>query len=184
MTGIETALIIAGTVASVASSAMGMIGQRQAANFQAQVAARNAQLERDNAVREIQRSQVEQQEQDLVARAMLGEQLAEQSASGLSVNESRSFDLARKGLQQTARLDALNIRQEGELGKYNSLIRAMEFDTERSAALARKRNATIGGALDITSSLIGGASAYSKAGGFSATPGVRTAGPRSYTRKI
>jgi len=186
MTGIETAIAIAAAAAAVAGSATSMVSARQQAKFQSEVAARNAEIERNNAVRETHRSQIQQQEQDIVARAMLGDIEAQQASSGLSINESGSFALARKGAEETARLDALNIRHEGEMNKYNALTRAMEFDTERSAALARKRNATVSGAIDIGSSIIGGAEGYMGASklGSTSTKTVKTAGPRGYTRKF
>ena len=78
-------LPIIGLVTSFASAAFQGISGAQAANYQAAIAEQNQQVAKENANRTIQASQVEQQDRDLTARALLGEQVSEQAASGLTL---------------------------------------------------------------------------------------------------
>ena len=61
--------------------------------LQAAIYQMNAEIATDNAHRAIQRAQVQQEDQDVMTQALLGQQLSEQSASGVSVG----FRFTRQG---------------------------------------------------------------------------------------
>src|SRR5678815_4791338 len=111
---------------SAASSVFAGFTQYKAGQYQAAIADQNAKIARDNAARATHTAQVEQQDQDMVARAMLGEQTAEQGASGFTLN-SGSFKTARQSARQLARKDALNIRNAGAMEAHNYLTQAANF---------------------------------------------------------
>jgi len=112
-------------LSSIVSGVMGFASM----SYQAKIAEMNADVARDNAKRAIERSQVNQQEQDDMTRALLGEQEAMQGASGLSLN-SGSAKRTRRSAAMLGRKDALNVRQAGEIEKYNYLVQAANFDAQ------------------------------------------------------
>src|SRR5262245_64995073 len=99
-----------GLIGGIASGVMGFAQS----NYQAQVAEMNADIAKENAQRAGERAQIEQQTQDIQASNTLGEQVAEQAASGLTVS-SPSLVKSRRSARRLARLDALNVRQAGEI---------------------------------------------------------------------
>lgn len=147
---------ILGTAFSVAGSLVSGFSAMSAANYQAKVAAMNAQIAEDNAKRAVTRSAVEAQDQDALTRAMLGEQEAIQSASGVSL-ASRSSVLTRKAAAELGRRDALNVRQAGELEAYGYRTDAMNMRAQGALAKMEGRNALLGSFLGAGASLVGGA---------------------------
>lgn len=141
---------------SVASAAFKGISGYQMGSYQAQVAEMNKKIAEENARRAIERSQVEQQSQDALTLAMLGEQEAVQSASGLSVN-SKSFKDTRRAARILGRMDALNVRQAGEIEAYNYRTDAANFGAQSGIHRAEGRNALLSSFLDVGKSLVGGA---------------------------
>lgn len=148
-------LTIAGIALGVGSSVVGTVGAVNAADYRSQVALRNAQLAEDNAARSEQRAQVEGQDQDAVTLAALGEQVAQQSASGLSLN-SKSFGAARKNTRTLGRLDTLRIRQGGDLEAYNYKTDAANFRAEAEQERRGKGQAILSGILSAGTSVVGG----------------------------
>lgn len=123
-------------------SVIGGLATAASAVMQASVASMNASVERDNANRAIQYAQMDAQESDLQARAALGEQIAAQSASGVAV-ETGSTKSVRQVARRLARLDALNIKQEGELKAYNHRVAAASYQAQAGVSMVQG----IGGAL-------------------------------------
>ena len=101
----------AATIVSTAGGLLATLQARQAAKDRARALERSAQ-------RRLFTSQVEAQDEDLQAAAVLEEQMAQQAASGLDLS-SGSFAAARRKNRVTARLNSLRIRQEGELDAAN-----------------------------------------------------------------
>lgn len=128
----------------------------QSASYQAAVAEMNAEIANENAKRALERSQVEQQDQDAITLAMLGEQQAGQAASGLAFG-SRSFRLQRKSAQELGRKDALNIRQAGEIEAYNYRTDAANYQAQAGIAKASGVNSLLGSFLYGAGSLVSGA---------------------------
>ena len=158
-----TALAIIGTVAAVAGAGVAAYGSYQASQYQAQIAERNARIARENADRSIQRSQVEQESQDMKAKALLAQQEAEQAASGLSLH-GRSAIMTRKSSRELARHDALKIRQAGmmEAAAYkqeseNAVLPAQMYRQQAQFSLLE-------GFINAGSSLISGAQNFAQPG--------------------
>lgn len=155
-----------------------------AARYQADVAKVNANITRQNAARAIAVSQIEQQESDIGARGLIGEQIAQQAASGLALG-GKSAIATRKSAKLLARKDALNIRYAGEVEKSNYLTEAMNQEAQRQMSLgeaqahdqaAKNAHKAAGLSLlatffDAGSSLVGSSKPYNRARKkFSGTP--------------
>jgi hypothetical protein len=109
-------LIAAGV--GVASAAVGAAATISANNYQKQVAQRNKALALENARRAETQAQADQLAQDMKTRELLGQQIATQSASGLKLG-GRSQMLTRKAARELGRMDALNVRREGDVTRWN-----------------------------------------------------------------
>lgn len=147
-------ITLIGVALSAAGSVASGMAQAQAARAQAEIDQMNAEIAEDNAARAIHRSQVEAQDQDMLTAAMIGEQISQQGASGLS---GRSQLLVRKAAAELGRKDALNVRQAGEIEAYNYRVDAAGA---RASADMRRRSAgfsLLEGFLGAGSSLIGAA---------------------------
>lgn len=123
-----------GTIISAAGSVITGIASMQAASAQAAIYQMNAEIATDNAHRAIQRAQVQQEDQDVMTRALLGQQLSEQSASGVSVGFGSPVK-ARIAARELGRRDALNVRQAGEIESFNFKVDA----ASNTAMAAAKR---------------------------------------------
>lgn len=143
---------ILGAVGSLVSGFAAM----SAGNYQAKIAEMNAKIADDNARRAIERSQIEQQDQDTMTLGMLGEQEAAQSASGVSLT-SKSSILTRKSARELGRRDALNVRQSGELEAYGFKTDAVNQRAQGQLAKMQGQSSMIGAFLGAGSSLIGAA---------------------------
>lgn len=157
------ALPIIALGAGLLGTAASTIGGIQQAKFQAKVAKRNAQIAETNAQNAAFRSQVEGQEQDRISRALIGEEVSRQAASGLALS-SGSFALQRKTLGELARKDTLTIRQAGDVEAANFLNQAA---ASRAEAKLAKRSA-------VTTGIAGGLSAVGQIAGSSLVSGALT----------
>lgn len=154
-----SALPVILTVASiglgVAGAAVNTSATIASNNYQSQVLQRNKELMELNAQRAIESSAQEQLKQDQMTRALIGEQLATQSASGLKLG-GKSQMLTRKAARELGRLDALNIRHAGEVEAYN--FRQMAADASQEIQFRQQSNgyAMLSGFLDAGSAVVGG----------------------------
>lgn len=144
-------------VGAIGSILGGVIGLAQA-SYQAKVAQMNEDIAKDNAKRSIERSQVNEQDQAALTSQMLGEQEAAQSASGLSLNSDTSRRI-RKASQILGRKDVLNVRQAGEIEKYNYLVEASNQDAAGKMAMIGGIGSLLSGFVNAGGSLIGSAPA-------------------------
>lgn len=128
MAGLEIIGVIGSLVGGIGTF-MTMQAQSQMAAYQASIAEMNQRIAEDNARRAIERAQVMQVDQDMLSAGARGEQVAIQAASGLSLS-GRSQMLTRKSAAELGRRDALNVRQEGELQKYQYLTEAANFGAQ------------------------------------------------------
>jgi hypothetical protein len=117
----------------------------QQGNYQSAVAKNNARIMEQNAARLSEASQIEAQRSDIDYRAMIGEMMAEQGASGFDIL-GRSQMSARALTRRTGRKAAQDIRREGETDARNRL---QEAANERAAGKQAKRQGymTAAGAL-------------------------------------
>lgn len=171
------------TTLAVGSAVVEGISGFQAGRYRAAVAGANQKTAEENARRAIDRAQVEQQEQDVLTLATLGEQEAVQSASGLSLG-SKSFMLTRKRAKNLGRLDALNVRQAGEVEAYNYRTEAMNFAAENQAARSDAAGALVGGLFKAGGSLIGGSARVRDPSRFTAAEPVTARLPRPRPRSL
>lgn len=150
LTGISTAVGVVGAIMSASASA-------QAAQYQAAIYQRQEEVNKINAARAIETAQQQQLEQDQQTRAFLGEQLAAQSASGLRIGGGSAM-LTRKSARELGRLDALNIRQAGEVEAYNWKVGAADAAASASFAKMQANNSLLEGAFAAGGTLVGGLS--------------------------
>ena len=151
-----------GTALSVGGALMGGLSAMQQANSQAKVAENNAQIAADNAARETTATQERIVQSDNELKALMGEQLATQSASGLSVS-GRSQMLTRKKTHEIGRQDALNINEQGTQTSRNFLQQSADFKNEASQAKSAGKNAMLQGVIGAAGSLVGGAKSFGSA---------------------
>ncbi len=161
-----------GLAVSALSSVVTGVTSFMAAQAQAAINEMNAQIADDNAKRAIERSQIEQQESDFITSVLLGEQLAQQGASGVDVGRG-SPRLTRISARELGRKDALNIRQSGEIEAYN--FRASAASQRAQGSLTKQ-----GGAFGLLSSFLNAGSTITRARG--APPQYFAPVPRSRPR--
>lgn len=154
--------ISGGSLLSAGGAVLGGISALAAGNYQKQVADMNATIAKDNAARAKERAQVNQQNQDAATLGMLGEQEAAQSASGISLT-SRSAIATRKSARQLGRLDALNIRQAGEIEAYNYQVDAANQKSAGQFAQSEGQLGLLGSFFKAGGSLVGNSSSTSTA---------------------
>lgn len=149
-------------IATVAGTAFAVIGAINNANanaeaqrYQAMVAERNQQIQLANAERAGQRAQMEAQQQDQTTRALVGQLVAEQSASGLRIG-GRSQMLTRKTARELGRLDTLNIRQAGDIEVHNYRVAAEDAGNEATFSRQSANNSILSGWIDAGSALFSG----------------------------
>lgn len=145
----------------------------QAANYQAKVSKYNASIADQNAARATERAQVEQQDFDNESGAMMGDILATQAASGLSV-AGRSQVQTRKTAAMLNRKDALNIVQAGALESYNHRQEAANFRADAKASQMEGKSALISAAFDAAGSLMGSAEPTARKRTYTGQPAART----------
>ena len=141
---ITTAAI--GLGASLLGTGFSTLAAVQGAKFQSRLAIINAKISEDNAERAAFRAQVEAQDQDRLAAAVIGDEISKQAGSGLNLR-SGSFAGKRLSLKQLARLDSLRIRQEGDLEAFGFLQEARVSRAEASAFKRKAKFAIISGVL-------------------------------------
>lgn len=121
------------TLLTAGSAAIGAVSAVQSGNYQAAVAKNNARIAEENAAQQSEAAQREAMRSDQDYRALLGEQLAAQGASGLDIL-GRSQIGARKLTKQVGRRAAMDIIDEGEAGARRSLQEAANFRSEGKQA--------------------------------------------------
>jgi len=155
------AVSIGTTALSAGVSAVGAVMQgnatASAAKYQAQVAANNALIAQQNASYERQKGSVEAWSQDMRTKAMLGEQLAGQGASGFDI-ESGSLTDVRKSTAMIGALDRSTIKNNAERRAYANDVQATNLKAESGLKRLEGKNAQTAGTMNGISSLLSGAS--------------------------
>jgi len=149
-----------GSLLSAGGAILGGISALAAGNYQKQVADMNADIANQNARRAEQKGQIDQQMQDERAAGAIGEQVAAQSATGISLT-SRSAIASRKSSRELARLDALNIRQGADIEAYNYKVDAANQRAQGTLAQSAGINGFLGSFFKAGGSLVGGSSSVS-----------------------
>ena len=176
---------VAGTVAGVAGTALGAVGNYQAnkaeaaaSRYKAQVAEQNRKIALDNAAMERQIGLEEARRQRMSVLQEIGKQEVAFAGSGVDVGYGTALDM----IEDTAmlgELDALTIEYNAEKRARNYDIDAMNFANERNLELMSAKNAdkaaTIGavtGGLKTIGQI--GSSLYDLGGGFGKLGGSTT----------
>ncbi|MCA9339473.1 MAG: hypothetical protein KDA17_01015 [Candidatus Saccharibacteria bacterium] len=151
-------MAVAIAVASaVIGGVMGAIQMQQ----QAAMYRMNAQIETQNAKRAVEYAALDAQEADFQARARIGEAIAAQASSGVSV-ETGSPLAVRQTARRLSRLDALNIKQSGELKAYNHRVAAANYNAQAQVAEVQGAGQLLGGFLSAAGSIAGAPSTPQK----------------------
>lgn len=153
--------MFAGAIGGLISGGMGLVEGL----YQAQVAENNAKVARWQAANAEQMGEMEQQDQDNKARGFMGELVASQGASGLSLG-GRSAIQTRSSAAKLAREDALRIRYNASREAYNYKVDAMNFEAQAGASKMGAAASLVGGFVNAATSLVSNASskpaAYAK----------------------
>lgn len=139
--------------------------------YQANVAKANAKVAEQNAQRATAEGNRAAMEQDNLTKAAIGEQVAVQSASGLSLN-SKSQMLTRKSARALGRQDSINARQSGDISAYNYRVDAANFKSQAGGAMLSGATSLLTGFLN-AGSIIGNARPYAARRPYSPNPTPR-----------
>lgn len=142
-----------GSILSASGTLLSGVTGLAAASYQASVANMNAQIAEENAKMAVDRGREAAQEQDAQTRAAIGEQVAVQSASGLSLN-SRSQILTRRAARRLGRKDARNVMEAANSDAYNYKTQAANFKADAKGARLSGIGSALGSVLS-AGSIIG-----------------------------
>ena len=115
--------------------------------YQAEVADMNAKIAKQNAEYATQKAGIEAQNKDLETKALLGEQVVAQAASGVTLS-GRSQMQTRQSARRLGRADALNIVAAGSAERENFLQQKRQFSAESKAAKVSAWTGLAGGVLE------------------------------------
>lgn len=145
---------------TVAGGIMGAVGAGQsagatadAARYQAAVARNNRQMAGDSARYGVSAGRQQAQTQDFKNRAVQGQTLAAQSASGIDTQSGSPLEV-RESQARLGRLDTENIMQRANLAAYGENIKATGFGAEAGLQEAKASSAESAGTTGILTSLI------------------------------
>lgn len=124
----------------------------------------------ENARRAIERSQIEQQDQDIQTKLLLGEQMAQQAGSGVNVGFGSTL-YTRRVAREMGRRDALNVRQSGEIEAGNFKNQAASARLAAGAARTQGALGLLGGFLNAGSAI--GRAEFPAARNYAPTPPPR-----------
>lgn len=154
---------VIGTVATVAQVGLGVAGsfigaasEAEAARQAEETALKNKQIAAENANRSLLIAQEEQYDSDVETAQLIGEQEAIQAGSGLRL-DSGSFIQTRRAARELGRIDALNIREAGEIRAQAYRNEGDAYAADAAASRLAGQNANLRGFLGAASSIVGGA---------------------------
>lgn len=148
--GLSTLLTIASVGVGIAGVVASTSATIQANNYQAQIAERNRQLMEINAQRAVERASLAQQQQDEQTKALLGQQIAAQSASGLSLYGGSAM-LTRKSARELGRMDAIRVKEAGDIEAFNYRMAAADALDQIKFYQSANSSALLSGFLDAAS---------------------------------
>ena len=180
---IANTMLAVGAVATVASTALGVVssvqqGKQQQAmyNYQAKVAEENAKIAQKNAATERQTGIEEARLQRIKTLQAVGSQQTAMAANGMDVTQGTSLDI----IEDTAamgELDALQIQTNYERKALSYEQQAMNFENEANMDVIAGKNAYNAGKINAVNTGLNGISELTNVatkwygfGGGSATP--------------
>lgn len=151
-------------IAGLAGGAMQAVGavqsgyaKSEAASYRSQVAANNAQLAQDDAVREMQAGNTAAFNRGLKTRAQVASQKASQGASGIDVNTGSAVDV-RAGTEMFGMLDALTIKSDAAKRAYARQVEATSYEAQSELDRAEAEQAVTAGWIQGAGTLLSSAS--------------------------
>lgn len=131
-------------VFSVGSSLLGASSKSAEANYQAQVAANNATIARQNAAYASAAGSEQATEESLKGAAVGGRIKASQAANGIDVNSGSAVDV-QVSQREASKLDTLNVENNALLQAYGYKVQASNFDAEAKLDKSESQDAWIEG---------------------------------------
>lgn len=161
----------AGTIglwSSIGGSVLGALGQMkqgkaasQAAQYNATVAANNANISRQNAINAGHEGEIAAAQAQQETRAKVGAIKADQGASGVDLNSGSSIDV-RSSAAQTGQLNAITLRSNAARKAYGYQLEASGQDAQSQLDLSTAKNEKSAGLLNASTTLLSGVgNAYS-----------------------
>lgn len=161
-------MAVAAAIPAIASVASGAFGMMQA-NYQARVADMNSKIAKRNAALATARGGIEAQMQDVSAAKLMGEQLAGQAASGVTLSGDSQIR-TREQSRWFATADRERIIENAGMESYGYRAEAANFQAEAKANRLSGAASMVGGVLNglgdlagtnLGKSLLGGATGTS-----------------------
>lgn len=165
-----TTLIVASLVAAAASTAMSMkaasdqaAAERDAANYQAQVALNNQTIANQNAKAAADAGQVQEDQSRMATAQRTGAIRAAAAANGLDPNMGSAVDI-QSDSAKLGELDALTIRANTARTVYGIQTQAMNYGAQAGLDQATAANAMVAGNDKMFGDLLSGASSMTNTG--------------------
>lgn len=155
------ALVIAATAVAAVGKGVSAIQQSQQASYQAKVADANASQQTAVAADAQQRGQIELKNQYMRASQIKGEQIAAMSSNGIDTSFGSALNV-QTGQAQLTQQDALTTSQNTDRDMHGYEVNAANYDAQASADRQKASGALVQGAFDVGSTILGGATQYSK----------------------
>jgi hypothetical protein len=161
------ALPVIGLAASVASAGLGVYGaiqqagaQADAAAYQAQVARNNQIIAEQNATYARQAGAAQEAAQRMRTAALAGRQRAAMAANGFDVNSGSNLDIAGSAAS-LGEMDALTIRSNASRTAAGYSAQGRDLTAQAGLLDMQAANSNVAGTINAASSLLGGASGFS-----------------------
>lgn len=156
MCGITEALMMAGTAVSAVGQMQSARAAQQAANFQSQIEARNAEFATQRADDALLRGQEKEQQLRQDGGQQLGQQRARMGAAGLDLSHGSPLDVlidTHMGIE----LDAARARRNAQLEADDFETQAWNHRAQAGMHRAEGRNARTAGMIGAAGTVLGGA---------------------------
>lgn len=157
-------LAIAGAVAGAAGSVMGGISQANSAHYQAQVAANNALIEKQNAAYAASAGSAKTEQAGFQARSQLARVRAGEAANGLDVNSGTPADV-QESEHEIGDLNTRTVSNNSALQVYGYQTQAVNYQAQSSADEAQVGGDVVGGVLGAVGKLASNSSVQGALGG-------------------
>ena len=154
-------LAVAATAVTAAGQIQSGIYASRMARYQAQVAEQNKQMTREGAIDAIGRGQDEQRQLGRAVAQRVGAQTARMGANNVDLgfgSAARTVEDTKMVGREDSEALAENVRRQVR----GFQIDAWGFESEKRAAKAESKQAIVGTAFGVASTVLGGASQYAK----------------------
>lgn len=153
------ALSLIATAASVAGTGISALQANAQANYQAKIAERNASIEREAAQQEQENTRQAALKHYREVAQLKGQQIVGAAANGVAVDFGTAAD-SLADTEMLSREDVGRIYQQGAQNVRGRDIQASNYTAEAVAQRQAGKGALIKGALDATSTVLGGVQQY------------------------